>query len=116
MTCSLKVSRQVSLSGLPFTWDRRVFVRQDEGQAGNLLCGGKNCPKKEEAGRPASGVEGLPETGCPLDPEPGLGGIFSLGLLCGIASTFFEPNSVSVTAVTGVCPISLICVDLRVCP
>jgi hypothetical protein len=26
-------------------------------------------------------VEGLPETGCPLDPEPGLGGIFSLGLL-----------------------------------
>lgn len=44
------------------------------------LDGGKR-PKKLEAGQPASGVEGLPGTGCPLDPEPGLGGIFSLGLL-----------------------------------
>jgi hypothetical protein len=38
-------------------------------------------PKKLEAGQPVLGVEGLPETGCPLDPEAGLGGMFSLGLL-----------------------------------
>jgi hypothetical protein len=39
-------------------------------------------------------VEGHPETDRPLDPEPGLGGIFSLGLLGGKASPFFEkfPN------------------------
>jgi hypothetical protein len=36
---------------------------------------------------PASwGVEGLPEDTCPLDPEPGLGGILSLGLLAQNAS------------------------------
>ena len=29
-----------------------------------------------------------PETGCPLDPEPGLGGMFSLGLLYRKASSF----------------------------
>ena len=29
---------------------------------------------KLRSGLPASGVEGLPETGRPLDPEPGLGG------------------------------------------
>jgi hypothetical protein len=33
-------------------------------------------------------VEGHPETVRPLDPEPGLGGILSLGLLWGKASLF----------------------------
>ena len=44
-------------------------------------------PQKLRSGLPASGVEGLPEIGCPLDPGPGLGDIFSLGLLTGIASS-----------------------------
>jgi hypothetical protein len=35
------------------------------------------------------GVERHPETVCPLDPEPGLGGILSLGLLWGKARLFF---------------------------
>jgi hypothetical protein len=35
-------------------------------------------------------VEGLPETGCPLDPEPGLGDIVSLGLLAAKASPFLN--------------------------
>jgi hypothetical protein len=34
-------------------------------------------------------VEGLPETAGPLDPEPGLGGIVSLGLFSAKASVFF---------------------------
>jgi hypothetical protein len=33
-----------------------------------------NLSRKLRGGLPASGVEGLPETGRPLDPEPGLGG------------------------------------------
>jgi hypothetical protein len=31
---------------------------------------------KIRSGQPAPGVEGLPEIGRPLDPEPGLGGTF----------------------------------------
>jgi hypothetical protein len=46
-------------------------------------------------------VEGLPEAGRPLDPEPGLGDIVSLGLLPGIASSFLQQNFPKVTAVTG---------------
>jgi hypothetical protein len=47
----------------------------------------KNSPKRR-SGPPVSGVEGLPETGCPLDPGPGLGGTVSLGLLSAKASPF----------------------------
>jgi len=36
------------------------------------------------------GVEGFPKTDCPLDPEPGLGGIVSVGLLRGKASYFLK--------------------------
>jgi hypothetical protein len=36
-------------------------------------------PKKVRSGLPAPGVEEIPEAGCPLDPEPGLGGTFSIG-------------------------------------
>jgi hypothetical protein len=35
-------------------------------------------------------VEGLPETASPLDPEPGLGGILSLGLFRPKASLFLK--------------------------
>jgi hypothetical protein len=45
-------------------------------------------PKKLEAGRSVMGVEGFPKTDCPLDPEPGLGGMFSLGLFHGKSSLF----------------------------
>jgi hypothetical protein len=44
--------------------------------------------QKLRGGPPASGVEGLPETGCPLDPGPGLGGNLSLGLFWAKASPF----------------------------
>jgi hypothetical protein len=44
--------------------------------------------RKLRSGPPVSGVEGVPGIGCPLDPEPGLGGMFSLGLLSGKASSF----------------------------
>jgi hypothetical protein len=46
----------------------------------------RKMPGKLRSGPPESGVEGLPETGCPLDPGPGLGGIFSLGLFSAKAS------------------------------
>lgn len=52
----------------------------------------ENVPKKVEAGRSVMGVEGFPKTDCPLDPEPGLGGIVSLGLLRGKASSFSKQN------------------------
>jgi hypothetical protein len=35
------------------------------------------------------GVEGLPGTAGPLDPEPGLGGILSLGLFCSQKQVLF---------------------------
>jgi hypothetical protein len=41
-------------------------------------------------GPTASGVEGLPGTVDPLDPEPGLGGILSLGLFHPKASSFLK--------------------------
>ena len=50
----------------------------------------KKRPKKLEAGRSVMGVEGFPKTDCPLDPEPGLGGMFSLGLFVGKSSCFSE--------------------------
>ena len=50
----------------------------------------KNCAQKLEAGRSVMGVEGLPKTDCPLDPEPGLGGIFSVGLFRGKSSLIWE--------------------------
>jgi hypothetical protein len=40
-------------------------------------------------------VEGLPETGCPLDPGPGLGGIFSVGLFSAKSSYFFRKYGLS---------------------
>ncbi len=52
-------------------------------------------PKKLEAGRSVMGVEGFPKTDCPLDPEPGLGGIVSLGLLRGKSSSFLASIPVS---------------------
>jgi hypothetical protein len=35
-------------------------------------------------------VEGYPETVCPQDPDPGLGGMVSLGLFSAKASSFLE--------------------------
>ena len=46
--------------------------------------------QKLRGGHPELGVEGLPETECPLDPGPGLGGMFSLGLLWAKASSFLN--------------------------
>jgi hypothetical protein len=46
---------------------------------------------KIRGGLVVSVVERHPETVSPLDPEPGLGGIFSLGLLSGKARHFL-PN------------------------
>jgi hypothetical protein len=40
-----------------------------------LLFAVKVLPQKLRSGLPKTGVEGVPETGRPLDPEPGLGGI-----------------------------------------
>jgi hypothetical protein len=59
--------------------------RRNRGQwdaDGDLIWGkiAENGPKKLEAGRSAREWK-IPETDCPLDPEPGLGGMFSLGLL-----------------------------------
>jgi hypothetical protein len=47
-------------------------------------------PQKLRGEPPASGVEGLPETGCPLDPGPGLGGDLSVGLFWAKASFFLR--------------------------
>jgi hypothetical protein len=44
---------------------------------------------KLRGGRPIKGVERHPKTDRPLDPEPGLGGIFSLGLFERKARLFF---------------------------
>jgi hypothetical protein len=43
---------------------------------------------KVRGGSAVSGVEGQPEADDPLDPEPGLGGILSVGLLREKASLF----------------------------
>ena len=44
--------------------------------------------QKLRGGHSVSGVEGYPDTGCPLDPDPGLGGMVSLGLFSPKASYF----------------------------
>jgi hypothetical protein len=36
---------------------------------------------KIKGGQPSSGVEGFPESGCPLDPGLGLGGTFKSRLV-----------------------------------
>ena len=51
---------------------------------------GEKFARKLRGGQPITGVERHPETDRPLDPEPGLGGIFSLGLLGGKARLFFS--------------------------
>jgi len=79
------------------------------------MCDGKP-PKNIEAGRRCSGVEGLPETGCPLDPEPGLGGMFSLGSLQGKASPFLGRDLLPVTAITALLEGARGGVDLGFCP
>jgi hypothetical protein len=56
--------------------------------------GMKNRPK-QRGGRPVSGVEELPEAGCPLDPETGLGDIVSLGLFPLNASSFLNKIPIS---------------------
>src|SRR5580693_7492059 len=43
---------------------------------------------KIRSGHPESGVEGNPETGCPQDPGPGLGGNLSVGLFRAKSSPF----------------------------
>jgi hypothetical protein len=52
----------------------------------------KICPKKLEAGQPESGVEGFPETGRPLDPEPGLGGTFKCRPVSPESKLYFSPG------------------------
>jgi hypothetical protein len=54
---------------------------------------GKEIFRKLRSGPPTPGVEGVPGIDCPLDPEPGLGGMFSLGLLFAKASSFFNQIS-----------------------
>ena len=68
---------------------RKVQVAGDRRMAEDGENGPETCPKLR-SGQPASGVEGHPGTGHPLDPEPGLGGTLSLGLLEGKASPFFH--------------------------
>ena len=53
---------------------------------GGSLGEGQRCENfggKLRSGPPASGVERLPVTGGPLDPEPGLGGMFKSRLVIG---------------------------------
>jgi hypothetical protein len=73
----------------------RVFlaegIQQDESEGADRLNRRnpeRESPYKLRGGPPASGVEGHPETGCPLDPGPGLGGNSSVGLFWAIASPF----------------------------
>jgi len=47
-------------------------------------------PKNNRGGPVGNGSGRIPKTDCPLDPEPGLGGIFSVGLFCGKASLIWE--------------------------
>ena len=68
------------------------------------------------SGRPESGVEGNPETGCPQDPGPGLGGKLSVGPIQAKASPFLHENSHFVTAITRSDPVDPRCVDLGVLP
>ena len=73
--------------------------------------------QKLRSGPPASGVEGLPETGRPLDPGPGLGGMFSLGLFAANASPFLHEYSRFVTRSHRTpSRTSLLRVDLRASP
>src|SRR5580700_10284970 len=60
----------------------------------------KNCPIKIRSGHPELGVEGNPETGCPQDPGPGLGGNLSVGPFQAKASPILHENSRFVTGVT----------------
>ena len=69
--------------------DVHVGARVREQEESEDARAGKR-PGKLRSGQPASGVEGHPGTGHPLDPEPGLGGTLSLGLLEGKASPFFH--------------------------
>src|ERR1035441_223170 len=55
----------------------------------------QNCAQKLRGGQTEPGVEGLPETACPLDPGPGLGGMFSLGLFSAKASPILNYFPVS---------------------
>ncbi len=54
---------------------RAGIVRGGKG-GGRSIGRGFNTAQKLRSGPPESGVEGFPETGCPLDPGPGLGGSF----------------------------------------
>jgi hypothetical protein len=56
-----------------------------EVDAGFLRAGQRceNSDWKLRSGQPVSGVERLPGTGRPLDPDPGLGGIFKSRLVIG---------------------------------
>ena len=66
-------------------------IQQDESEGADCLnrrSPDRESPQKVRGGPPASGVEGYPETGCPLDPGPGLGGNSSVGLFWAIASPF----------------------------
>ena len=48
-------------------------------------------PQKIRGGPVGYGSGRIPKTDCPLDPEPGLGGMVSLGLLRGKSSPFLIP-------------------------
>ena len=54
------------------------------------LQGTPKAPKNEEAGRRSEEWKDFLKPYCPLDPEPGLGGILSVGLLQTIASSFLD--------------------------
>jgi len=55
----------------------------------------QNLPKNEEAGRRLEEWKDFLRPYSPLDPEPGLGGILSLGLLPAIASSFLNKMAYS---------------------
>ena len=72
----------------------------DAAQSGQkALASGDSIARKEKTlksaqklrgGPPVSGVEGLPEAGCPLDPGPGLGGNSQFRLVFSKSKFFFE--------------------------
>jgi hypothetical protein len=76
-----------------FTSLERYAFREDKPSQIRICT--EKMAQKLRGGQPTEGVEGLPGTGCPLDPGPGLGGILSLGLFRVKASPFLNKIPVS---------------------
>jgi hypothetical protein len=66
-------------------------VKEVDGEPSEGMSEGEEIePKNLRSGRPTMGVERHPKTGHPLDPEPGLGGIFKFRLLVLESKAFFR--------------------------